>query len=100
MKNILKLILAAAATALVAACVVETSPGGSIGVQPITSPQPQVQPAPVFQSQWIGTAPLCAAKPGDCGSLGSGWSFVRSDVAGNGATCATGRKVLCRRQIN
>ena len=43
---------------------------------------------------WIGTAPACNASAADCAL--SGLSFVRADGSGDGASCLTGTKVLCR----
>jgi len=43
---------------------------------------------------WIGTAPLCDAAPTDCVSAHQ--EFVRYDRSGDGHTCITGEKVLCK----
>ncbi|MGF1625792.1 MAG: hypothetical protein ACFCVH_12990 [Alphaproteobacteria bacterium] len=70
-------------------------PGGGGGGAPAPAPV-----EPVYQYQWLGTAPFCAASPTDCASLGSGWEFSREDASGDGATCASGTKVQCRLRIN
>jgi len=44
--------------------------------------------------KWIGTAPLCAAKPEDCKN-DLGMSYVLSATCGEGACCLSGKKVLC-----
>jgi endonuclease/exonuclease/phosphatase family metal-dependent hydrolase len=43
---------------------------------------------------WIGTAPFCNASPHECATLAM--DFVREDSSGDGKTCWTGKKVLCR----
>src|SRR4051794_15986301 len=47
------------------------------------------------QDIWMGSAPFCKAGPDDCRQ--AGMVFVRSDSRGDGSTCASGKKVLCRR---
>ena len=43
---------------------------------------------------WLGTAPFCAASSRDCGIMGL--SYVRSDTSGDGLSCFSGEKVLCK----
>ena len=57
------------------------------------SPPP---PPPNRNEVWFGTAPFCAASKNDC--LKRNMDFVRFDKRGDGKTCATGRKVLCRKR--
>ncbi|MEL6919753.1 MAG: hypothetical protein AAFO77_01850 [Pseudomonadota bacterium] len=99
MKIYLYTSVVAVASIALAACVVEVpSNGGGGGGGGTTPPAPA--PAPIFQTQWVGTAPFCAASPGSCTNLGAGWQFVERSTTGNGARCASGVKVLCRRQVN
>lgn len=46
------------------------------------------------RSQWVGTAPWCAASRSDCADLGM--SYVRSSSSGGGSSCWSGTKVLCQ----
>lgn len=77
-----------------AGCVTESGGGGVGGAGPAPAPVAQ------YQRQWLGTAPFCAAQPGDCAALGAGWTYTRSHPSGNGTACTTGTKVQCSRQIN
>lgn len=53
-------------------------------------------PAALAQTEtWLGEAPFCRAAASDCDS--EGMSFVRSHASGDGETCLTGEKILCRR---
>lgn len=56
-----------------------------MGLSPISAVQ---------QEMWLGTAPFCRAAQTDCDK--AGMSFVRSHSSGNGQTCLTGEKILCR----
>jgi len=47
------------------------------------------------QDIWMGSAPFCKASPDDCRQ--AGMVYVRSDARGDGSTCVSGKKVLCRR---
>ena len=44
-------------------------------------------------SEWIGTAPFCAAHVKDCAE--AGLVYVQSDGSGDGHSCVTGTKVQC-----
>lgn len=96
MKRTLTLMSLFVAATVTAACTVEmpTTPPGA-------SPTPAPAPVARFESRWLGTAPFCNATAADCSNvLGPGWSFVQESITGGGAACATGRKVMCSRQIN
>jgi endonuclease/exonuclease/phosphatase family metal-dependent hydrolase len=43
---------------------------------------------------WLGTSPFCAASQQDCDVLGL--TYVRSDTSGDGFSCLSGEKVLCK----
>ena len=43
--------------------------------------------------RWIGTAPFCNGVPKDCTDKGG--VYLGDDTEGDGAACATGRKVVC-----
>ena len=45
--------------------------------------------AEACERRWFGRAPFCN------GSCPSGWTQIRTDRSGDGATCWTGEKVLC-----
>lgn len=45
---------------------------------------------------WLGEAPFCKATPADCSANNRSDIYVRSHPAGNGDTCLTGTKVLCK----
>jgi hypothetical protein len=95
----LRLLSVVAAPLLFVGCVELEDPGGGGGGGGLGAPRPA--PDPIYQSRWIGTAPFCAARPSDCSNLGAGWEYSgRSNLSGDGATCASGQKVLCRKQIN
>ena len=43
---------------------------------------------------WLGEAPFCRATPSECKSIGL--TYVTRHAYGDGETCLTGHKVLCR----
>ena len=51
-------------------------------------------PAKAQSETWLGSAPFCKATPADC--TAAGMTFVRTHASGDGDTCLTGVKVLCR----
>jgi len=46
---------------------------------------------------WIGTSLFCTGKPKDCNLFDM--DYIRSDSSGDGKTCATGTKVLCKSRL-
>jgi hypothetical protein len=97
MKRTLTIMSLFVAATVAAACTIETPTGPVPGAGPAPAPAPVAR----FESRWLGTAPFCNATPADCSNvLGPGWSFVQESITGDGAACATGRKIMCSRQIN
>ncbi len=57
--------------------------------------QKTVAPEPRVPGQkWFGSAPFCGGKKSDCSKRGM--TFVRYSKRGNGKSCVSGRKVLCK----
>ena len=46
------------------------------------------------REEWIGKAPACNASPKSCTERGM--VYVRQSKSGDGRSCVTGKKVLCR----
>ncbi|MEP3224356.1 MAG: hypothetical protein ABJO01_00140 [Parasphingorhabdus sp.] len=67
---------------------------------PLQEPPPREE-APIYETEvrYIGTAPFCAARKGDCYNLGRDWEFDSFTKSGTGATCATGTKAKCVRRV-
>ena len=93
MKRSLTILTIGALGILLAGCMDDSGGGGS-GASPSPEPEPTRH---LVESRWLGTAPFCDAHRNDCRALGNDWEYVESDISGDGASCSTGRKVLCSR---
>ena len=89
------IVMTTLATLTLAACSYDQFGGPVAGTGQAPAAQPQFE----TEIRYLGTAPFCAAKRGDCYNLGDGWEFDSFTKTGSGKSCATGTKAKCVRQV-